>query len=234
MAKLFQDAGKSGARKWQCFVCGRNYEDFVTYKEHILGNHEEGREFIKCSDCGAPVRDLVMHYKAKHPKRALPNGVQTRVAVWRDFKAGGEKKATKKPSFRTGSFSSKKSGCDIHYRSGMECEFYELLEADKDVVAFFGEPFKVPYFFQGQWHDYIPDIRINFIDGSTEIWEIKPANQTAYDQNRAKWASMNDHAANHGWGFVVQTEVGLGKLKTKVKRQYQLNESPDSGSQEAF
>ena len=220
MSKLFEDTGKSSSRKWQCFVCGRNYDDFATYKEHIIGTHEEGREFIKCPDCDAPVRDLTTHYKAKHPKRIMPKGVQTRVAIWRDFSSnGGKKKTTKKVSFRTGTFTSRKSGCDIPYRSGMECEFYELLESDRDVANFVAEPFKVPYYYQGAWHDYIPDIRVNFIDGSTEIWEIKPANQTAYEQNRAKWGSMNDHAMTHGWQFAVQTEVGLGKLKSKVKKQ---------------
>lgn len=225
MALYFEDAGNSGKRMWQCFVCGRKYDDFLVYKTHITDNHEEGREFVTCPDCSTPVRDLIMHYKAKHPKRVLPKGVQTRVAVWRDFSSGGnKKKTTKKVNFRTGTFTSKKSGCDLHYRSGMECEFYELLECDMDVAAFFAEPFKVPYYYQGAWHDYIPDIRVNFIDGSTEIWEIKPANQTAYDQNRAKWGAMNDHALNHGWQFTVQTEVGLGKLKAKIKKQQIINE----------
>lgn len=231
MSELFEK-GKPNVRKWQCFCCGKIYDDFTAYKDHIITEHDEGREFIKCPDCDAPVRCLKTHYKAKHPKRIMPKGVQTRVAIWRDFKSNGEKKkTTRKVNFRTGSFTSKKSGCDIPYRSGMECEFYELLEADRDVVAFFAEPFKVPYYYvnqatqKGEWHDYIPDIRVNFIDGSTEIWEIKPANQTAYEQNRAKWGAMNDHALNHGWNFVVQTEVGLGKLKTKIKRQNQENQS---------
>lgn len=220
MSQLFEHSGKSNERKWQCFVCGKNYDDFATYKSHILETHEEGREFLKCPDCSAPVRDIITHYKAKHPKRIVPKGIQTRVAIWRDFKSGGEKKkTTKKVAFRTGTFASRKSGCDIPYRSGMECEFYELLESDKDVAAFYAEPFKIPYYYQGKWHDYIPDIKIVYVDGSVSIWEIKPANQTQYDQNRAKWGAMNDHALNHGWEFVVQTEVGLGKLKTKIKRQ---------------
>ena len=224
MSRLFEDAssGKTGKRKWQCFACGQNYQDYKTYKEHILDQHEEGREYLKCPDCNAPVRDLKMHYKAKHPKRIMPRGLQTKVAVWKDFKTGGKGKKkgkTRKPTFRTGEFESKKNGCLLKYRSGMECEFYECLEIDKDVVSFFAEPFKVPYCYQGKWHDYIPDIRINFTDGSTEIWEVKPASQTHYEQNRAKWAAMNEHAIHHGWTFSVQTEVGLGKLKTKVKRQ---------------
>ena len=149
----------------------------------------------------------------------MPKGVQTRVAVWHDFTSKGEKKKTRKPKFRTGTFISKKSGAELSYRSGLECEFYEALEADHDVVSFSAEPFKIPYYFQNSWHDYIPDIKIHFKDGSIEIWEIKPANQTQYEQNRAKWVAMNEHATAHGWNFVVQTEVGLGKLKQKVKKQ---------------
>jgi hypothetical protein len=220
MSKLFEDTGDKNARKFQCFVCGVNHDDIQKMKDHVIETHEEGREYILCPECKFPVRCLKTHFKVKHPARTMPKGVQTRVSIWRDFSSNGKKKkTTKKVSFRTGSFTSRKSGCDIPYRSGMECEFYELLESDHDVSAFFAEPFRVPYYYQNSWHDYIPDIRVNFVDGTTEIWEIKPANQTAYEQNRAKWGAMNDHALNHGWQFSVQTEVGLGKLKAKIKKQ---------------
>ena len=219
---------KSNKRKWQCFICGVNHEDYQTYKSHILEKHDEGREYIKCPDCEAPVRDMIMHYKAKHPSRIMPKTVQTKVAVWRDFKSNGEKKKTttrRAPQIRTGYFPSKKAGKEVYYRSGLECEFYELLESDQDVSSFAVEPFKVPYYYinpvtgQGDWHDYIPDLKVNFIDGTTQIWEIKPSDQTLYDKNRAKWGSMQDHALNHGWDFIVQTEVGLDKLRHKIKKQ---------------
>lgn len=220
MGLYFEDGGNK-KRKWQCFVCGKAYDEYTTYKEHILAEHEMGREYLKCPVCDAPVRDMVMHFRAKHPQRIMPKGIQTRVAVWRDFKPDGTKKKTRKPNFRQGEFTSKKNGCDIHYRSGTEEEFYNLLEQDADVETYAAEPFKIPYYFNGAWHDYIPDLRVNFIDGSTEVWEIKPASQTGpeYEQNQAKWAAMNDHAANLGWQFVVQTEVALGKLKKKISRQ---------------
>lgn len=218
---LFETTEKANTRKWQCFVCGVNFESYEEYKAHIIQNHEEGREYIVCPDCEAPVRDMKMHYQAKHPKRLMPKNIQMKVAVWRDFTSGGKKKKTRKPTFRSGTFSSSKAGCDLHYRSGMECEFYELLETDNDVVSFFAEPFKVPYCYLGEWHDYIPDLRVNFADGTTQIWEIKPSQQTHYKQNQAKWGSMNDYALNHGWEFVVQTETGLDKLKNKIKRQSQ-------------
>ena len=223
---MFEDAASRNVRKYQCFVCGVNHNDLPSMKDHVIAKHEEGREYIKCPYCEYPVRDLSTHIKVKHPKRIMPKNVQTKVAVWRDFKPNGEKKATKAPTFRTGKFSSLKTGCDLTYRSGLECEFYELLEADNDVIGFFAEPFKVPYYYIkdgiGEWHDYIPDLRINFKDGTTEIWEIKPSSQTHYDQNKAKWGAMHDHALNHGWEFIVQTEVGLGQLKKKINKQKNL------------
>lgn len=218
-------------RKWQCFVCGESFEDYPDYKEHILEKHEEGREFLKCPACDAPVRDMKAHFKCKHPQRIMPKGLQHRVAIWKDFKPGGKgkkKAVTRKPKFRSGEFMSKKNGKLIHYRSGMEEEFYSLLEQDDDVLSYAAEQYKVPYHWQGKWHDYIPDLRINFIDGSVEIWEVKPANQTTYDQNKAKWASAHNWAMNHGWQFQVMTEVGLNKLKSKVNKQQRLNESQSS------
>ena len=222
MSRLFEDAssgGKPQKRKWQCFVCGKVYQEYAEYKDHIITEHDEGREYLSCPACEAPVRDIKMHFKAKHKSRAMPTGVQMKVGIWHDFRPGGAKKKTRKPKFRSGEFVSDKSGCMIPYRSGMEEEFYSLLEQDSDVAKFAAEPYKVPYFWQGAWHNYIPDIRVDFIDGSTEIWEVKPANQTQQAQNKAKWAAASDWATNHGWVFTVQTEVAIGKLKHKLKKQ---------------
>lgn len=223
MTLLFEDAGKPKTRKYQCFVCGKNYTDYQEYKDHIIELHDEGREYIKCPACDAPVRDLKLHYKTKHPARVLPKNTQMRVSVWHDFKTTPDgkrkKKSTRKPSFRQGTFTSAKCGKDFEYKSGMECNFFECLESDVDVMGYKYEGMKIPYFFQGKWHNYIPDLRVEFIDGSVELWEIKPANQTHYEKNKAKWAAANNFCSNMGWNFVVLTEVGLNKLRVKIKRQ---------------
>ena len=220
MSKLFEDAGIRGKRKWQCFVCGKQYKNFETYKEHIIDKHEEGREFIICPTCGAPVRDVRAHFRAKHPKRTIPKNCQMKVTVWQDFSPSGVKRKSKKPNFREGFFiSNKMNGAELHYRSGYECDVYECLEVDLDVHAYYVEPFKIPYYYKGKWHKYIPDLRVNYIDETVDIWEIKPANQTQYEKNKAKWAAMNEYATKHGWRFTVITEVGIGKLKSKIKKQ---------------
>lgn len=218
---MFEEKGKKDVRRWSCFVCGELFPTYDDYKSHIYDKHEEGREWIKCPGCEAPVRDMKAHYKAKHPNRVLPTNVQHTVTVWFDFDSKGKRKA-RRPKVRDGTYMSKKMNAPLHYRSGYECEVYELLDDDQDVQAYYVEPFKVPYNFQGEWHDYIPDLKVCFVDGRIEVWEIKPATQTGLDKNKAKWASMDTHANNLGWKFMVLTEVGINKLKTKLKRQ--LNE----------
>jgi hypothetical protein len=224
MHRHYEDAGKpEQGRKWNCFVCNKLFDTYEGYKGHIIEKHEQGREYIKCPSCDAPVRDMRAHFAAKHPNRLLPKNVQMRVGIWNDFGPTGKKK-TRKPHFISGEYDSLKNGATLHYRSGLERDFYEQLEADLDVLGFVAEPFKIPYFYNGEWHNYLPDLRVDFIDGSTEIWEIKPENQMKYEQNECKWASMKNHAESMGWEFIIFNEAGLDKLKNKVSKQRRLNE----------
>lgn len=219
----FEDAGLIKERKWQCFCCGKTCDTYEDYSTHIRDQHEQGREYLECPDCKAPVRDLKMHYKAKHPKRMMPAGLQTKVIVWKDFRPGKDGKMkgkVKKVNARQGVFTSVKCGRDFHYKSGLEEEFFNLLEQDVDVENFYYEPFKIPYFWKGEWHNYIPDLRINFIDNSTQIWEIKPENQLEFDQNKCKWAAANNYCANMGWEFIVQTQDVLDTFRWKIQRQF--------------
>lgn len=207
-------------RIWQCFVCGVEFEEYEEFKSHILKEHEEGREYIKCPlhRCDAPVRDLSAHFKSKHPNDKIPKNCQLKASVWRDFR--GNRKGTRKPvEFKSGYFTSIKSGEKFKYRSGYELNVYEALEELNECVKFHGESFKVPYFFLGKSHNYIPDLSIQFNDGSIEIWEIKPSNQTSYDKNKAKWEACNIYCEQRGWKFKVKTEKGIKELQDKVRRQ---------------
>jgi DNA-directed RNA polymerase subunit RPC12/RpoP len=212
----------ANGRVFTCFICGKQFDLYNEYRDHIIDTHEEGREYIKCPACEAPVRDLKTHFSAKHPNRALPKNCQLRAVVWFDFKSG--KKKTRKPKFREGYFESKKNNCSLHYRSGYECEVYELLEQDGDVVTFAVEPYKVPYYHEGKWLEYIPDLRVNYMGGKVEIWEIKPSTQTRLEKNKDKWKAMEVYAEKLGWQFKVITETEIGRLRVKIKQQRLINE----------
>lgn len=210
----------NGLRKYACFVCGRQFEVFEEFNNHIIETHDEGREFVRCplQRCGACVRDVRMHFAAKHPQETLPKSGQMRAMIWKD--QSNKKIKTRKPKFREGYMvSNKNGGREMHYRSGKECEVYECLEQMPEVIKYDVEPFAVKYYKpqSGEVHEYNPDLSIVFDDGHIEIWEIKPANQTHFEINNAKWTACQQHCESRGWDFVVVTEVGIEKLKKRVR-----------------
>jgi hypothetical protein len=157
------------------------------------------------------------HFKAKHPHDQLPAGVMHRSIIWKDH--GPKRKGkTQKPRFRSGSFiSNKMNGKEMAYKSSWECAVYECLESLPEVLAYWVEPVKIPYLFEGQTHNYLPDLRIQFDDGHIEIWEIKPSEQTSLPINKAKWESAKSYCLARNWDFDVMTEMKIDKLKKIVQ-----------------
>lgn len=211
----------SNLRKYQCFCCGLEFENYQEFKIHILDEHEEGREYVLCplDHCKAPVRDLIMHFKVKHPSFDLKQiKGQFKAMIWHDFSARGKKK-TKKPKFKQGKYQSTKTGKVLPYRSGMEEKVYKLLDQHDDVLSFDYEPFQVDYIHKGQAHKYIPDIFVTFLDGHRELWEVKPSSQTNLEVNKNKWLAANDACEKRGWQFKVLTEKRIDQLEKFIKRQ---------------
>lgn len=204
-------------KKLRCFSCGLEFENQREFKEHIIEKHEEGRDYILCplNHCKMPVRDLKSHYKCNHPHAKLPQEGQYRALIWKDF--SGKKTKTKRPKFKEGYHVSKKmNGKSFYYRSGYEKTVFECLEKWSAVLAFEVEPFIIPYIHKGQERKYTPDVFVKFTDGTTEIWEIKPSNQTSLQKNKDKWSAANVLCEHKGWNFVVMVESKINQLKKIV------------------
>lgn len=207
-------------RSWQCFVCGHRSDEYGDYCSHIISEHDECRDYVLCpvDTCKCPVRCLTTHFKVKHKNRVMPKNIQNKATIWRDI-SPNKKIRTRKPNFKEGYFHSQKNGGkDMYYRSGYERDVYQCLEIDDDVKAFTAEPFRIPYYFNNEWHNYTPDLKLEYVDGVVDIWEIKPATQIEAEQNKAKWKSMNAYAEQYGWNFTVITETGINLLKRKVRQ----------------
>ena len=84
----------NNCKKYRCFVCGQDFNEYDLFKNHVAENHEKGREYLNCHFCDAPVRDLRLHYKAKHPNMTPPKDGQMKATIWYDF--SGVKRKTKK------------------------------------------------------------------------------------------------------------------------------------------
>jgi hypothetical protein len=204
-------------KRWTCFVCGIELETYEEFTAHIREKHEEGREYLTCPKCQAPVRDVTSHYKAKHPGWSVPKGMPSRAIIWNDFSPKGKKR--RKVVFKDGDFvSTKMNGKVLHYRSGYELQVYKLLEQIPEVVHYDAEPLEIRYCHDGEWHNYRPDLSILFVDGHKEIWEIKPKTQTSLPVNEAKWHYAGNYCLQRGWKFEVKTEKGIGQLRAYVRR----------------
>jgi len=209
---------KSRQRKFNCFVCGTELPSLEDFKEHVVKEHEELKDYIICPvpHCKTPVRDLKMHVKCNHP------GLDTkrlkgplRAIVWRDFKNG---KTKKKVNFKKGVHESTKMKKGFIFRSGMEESVFKALDDHKDILAYEVEPFVIEYFFEGANHKYTPDVFVTFQDGKEEIWEIKPENQTEMAINKAKWEAARQAGKMRGWEFKVITEKSVKNLINEAKK----------------
>lgn len=89
--------------------------------------------------------------------------------------------------YKNGWFISKKNGKKLHYRSGLELDWYQRLEADPLVKRFYVEHVVIPYYWNGVRHYYVPDLFIRYQGGHKHLVEIKPEYQWSDSQNLAKW-----------------------------------------------
>ena len=115
--------------------------------------------------------------------------------------------------FKQGTFYSKKNNKNLFFRSGLESEFYKVLEKKQDVIRYAVECVEIEYVYEGKVRRYIPDILIEYNNGKKEIWEIKPKNQTKIPKNLAKWDAASSYCKKRNMEFVVLTERGLRILK---------------------
>jgi len=56
----------------------------------------------------------------------------------------------------------------------MEQNVFFALDKDSTVATYTPEPFAIPYIHEGRRHSYIPDILVEYTNGSKEVIEVKP------------------------------------------------------------
>lgn len=118
---------------------------------------------------------------------------------------------------------------DIIMRSSWETKFAIWCDKNPQVIKWSSEETVVPYVspLDGRKHRYFVDFKIQTINNTTYLVEIKPKNQTMPPQgtrktkrylteaatfmvNQAKWNAATRYAEDRNWKFIVLTEVELG------------------------
>ena len=121
------------------------------------------------------------------------------------------------------------------YRSGLELDYFRLLDKNPNVLKWGSEEVIVPYFFDNKWHKYYVDLFVVFKFGESVkkyFIELKPYSQTIepkvskrkkqmsmlyeahqWAKNQAKWKAATDFAKKNGWEFHILTEKDLENRK---------------------
>lgn len=198
---------RNAKREFLCFVCSEGFDNHEQMKDHIFANHREGDDYVICTRCLTPLRDLCNHYKTKHIGIQIPANAQTKPIIIRDCYKN------KKTRFKQGTYQSEKTKRTVNFRSGLELKFYEKLEKNPNVKDYRVENVNIEYFFEGSKHTYIPDVLVEYADGKIEMWEIKPKSQTKWPKNIAKWTAANSYCRKRNWEFIVVTENALKKKR---------------------
>lgn len=120
--------------------------------------------------------------------------------------------------YKTGDYTSTKSGKTYTYRSGWERLYMVWLDKNPDVVEWSYEEILIRYISNQRTRrvrKYIPDFSVMWKDGHKDLVEIKPLNKVNKVTNKKKfrfaenWCLTNDHK------FVILTEhelKGLGVM----------------------
>jgi hypothetical protein len=126
-----------------------------------------------------------------------------------------KRRRRKKRAYKTGEYTSTKTGKVCKYRSGWELKYFEHLDADDDVLSWESEPFTIPYVSNkktGRIRNYIPDILVRRKSTGVTLEEIKPTNKMAKRAVARKIRAGQEWADDNRVKFAVITEVELKAL----------------------
>lgn len=105
----------------------------------------------------------------------------------------------------------KNGGVETYLRSSYESTYARILDADDNVASWTHEPFRIPYFFDGSVHNYVPDFSVCLSDGSRVLVEVKPASLAEKPVNVAKREAAEKWCETNGFVYKTVSEEDLGE-----------------------
>jgi|ERR1039458_5217884 hypothetical protein len=91
-------------------------------------------------------------------------------------------------------------------RSKWETAYARYLDDNSFVQSFSHEKVRIPYFYEGKKHIYIVDFFVLYLDGTTELVEIKPAFFLDKEEIPTKFEAAKAWCISNNSNFVVVTE----------------------------
>ena len=124
-------------------------------------------------------------------------------------------KRRRKGHYHRGEYTSKKTGQVCKYRSGWEEKYMTYLDSHDQVISWSYESLSIDYVSNkktGKTRRYIPDFRIEYLDGRTELVEIKPLRKVNKPTVQKKLLAAQAWCNDHGISLKIITEIELKNL----------------------
>jgi len=115
-----------------------------------------------------------------------------------------------------GWYFSKKSSKNLFYRSTYELSAFQILEQMSVVKRFTSKTQSIKYEFEGKTCRYLPDILVDYLDGSVEVIEVKAECFRNDLKNQAKFKAARKWCAERRCTFSIWTEVNEPRLLQNV------------------
>jgi len=181
------------------------------WKEGVLGSHTgmRGKHHSK----GTKKRMREIQLTADHTTANRKKGYEKHSKWMADQIAKGD-------LWSQGFYYSFKNGIQIPFQSSYEARAFKILENMSGVFGFDRCHFSIPYKWpDGSKHHYIPDILVEWHDGTKEVIEVKPLHPFEdLVKLQLKTDAGKSYCQLRGWHFNFWTERELGlKLHKESK-----------------
>jgi len=118
--------------------------------------------------------------------------------------------------FHAGWVLSVKADQMVYVRSSWERRVLWVLDQYDEVEEVEVEPFAIPYTFEGQQHQYIPDLLVTLEGGIQELWEIKPKEFLNDPKTKVKIEALHQYAATHNMNSGVLSLDRIERMEHKA------------------
>lgn len=105
--------------------------------------------------------------------------------------------------YRQGEFYSKKLARNVFYESGLELQFYQMLESAPEVRYYVEQCENVTFSVNGEEVTYTPDATVFLNDGRGFVVEIKPLSGMVEAKTHLKLKALIETCRQKGLGFIL-------------------------------
>lgn len=130
------------------------------------------------------------------------------------------KVVTRRGGHSRGLMPSIKNEAAAAWESSLELSFYQFLELSPQVVRYEVQPIRESICVENEMTSYVPDVRVDLIDGTSMYFEVKPALKCKTKRVAMRLDAIRTRFAETGrqFGLITDEWLNVEPRKTNIER----------------